>query len=554
MPHGTCYLWNPGVLWLNVISDALICLAYYAIPILLVAFFRQRRDLTFRWVFVAFATFILACGTTHAMGVWTVWHPTYRLDGIIKAITAIASFATAILLVPLLPGLVQLPSPSTLTALNKALAAEVEERKTLSAMLERRVGERTAELQQTADILARTNHELRQEIDRRMQLEDQLLQSQKMEAIGRLAGGIAHDFNNLLTVISGYNAMVAEETTSLPGTSVYVHEIGKAADRTAALTNQLLAFSRRQMTQPRIINLNHSVLHMEHLLGRLIGEDIRLTTHLDSALPMVEADPAQIEQVIMNLVVNARDAMPDGGELSIATRCVELNEDDVATHAGIGAGSYVQLSIADTGHGMNEATRVRIFEPFFTTKEIGKGTGLGLSIVYGIVKQNFGEISVSSQEGKGSTFTIYLPVASAAPEAEELSPAIAQPLRGSETVLVVEDEDAVRRLVHAMLTKRGYVVLECSDGPAAVELCRRHQGAIHILLTDVVMPEMSGPELAKRLAPLHPEMKVLYMSGYADNEVARRAVLQEDSAFIQKPFTVDTLQEKLRSVLRVDTV
>ena len=545
MPHGFCYLWNPPVLWLNVVGDGLITLSYYAIPFFLFAFFRRRRDISFRWVFAAFATFILACGTTHLMGVWTVWHGTYRLDGVIKAITALASLATAVLLVPLMPTLVQLPSPAQLRL------AEDELRR-LNQQLEKHVTDRTAELQHSADSLERTNRELVEEIERRKLLEEKLLQSQKMEAVGRLAGGVAHDFNNLLTVIAGYNDMVLAKPAEPLLVSAYAREVQDAAGRAAALVNQLLAFSRRQIIQPKIVDLNAVVRGMERLLRRVIREDIELLTEFDPALPKVKADPAQIDQIMMNLVVNARDAMPDGGKLAIRTAGVLADEEYSRNHGGIPVRRYAAISITDTGYGMTEETRRHAFEPFFTTKDVGQGSGLGLSIVYGIVKQNGGEVWLDTTEGKGTTFTIYFPEdreIAGEPTGVELSPSEAQGSSSAGTILVVEDEDKVRNLVSVVLQGQGYTVLESRDADEAARLCREHPGPLHLLLTDVIMPGMSGPDLAQQVRPLRPDMKVLYMSGYADSAIARHS-LAKDAPFLQKPFLPDVLNRKVRDLLR----
>ncbi len=387
------------------------------------------------------------------------------------------------------------------------------------------------------------------DVSDRKQLEEQLRLSQKMEAVGQLAGGIAHDFNNLLTVILGYNEMVINDVRNLPNVLDKAGEVQRAAQRAASLTKQLLAFSRRQILQPHVIDLNEVVRNMEKLLRRVIGEDIDFTVRLEPALAPVQADPSHIDQVIMNLIVNARDAMPTGGKLTVETANVSLDEEYAQIHAGIVPGPYVQLAISDTGHGMNEATQRRMFEPFFTTKELGKGTGLGLSIVYGIVKQSGGDIGVRSEEGKGTTFTIYLPAIPRDVDVESTKrPAVAL-RQGTEVILLVEDEANVSRLVRAMLARQGYTVLEARKVHEAVKICQDYHNPIHLLLTDVVMPEQSGPELAEELAKLRPEMKTLYMSGYADTANVRPGVLRPNTAFIQKPFISEELNKKVRDVL-----
>jgi PAS domain S-box-containing protein len=387
------------------------------------------------------------------------------------------------------------------------------------------------------------------DVSDRKQLEEQLRLSQKMEAVGQLAGGIAHDFNNLLTAILGYNEMVMEDVGNLPNVLGNAGEVQRAAERAASLTKQLLAFSRRQVLQPLVIDLNEVVRNMERLLRRVIGEDIDFAVRLEPALARVQADPSHIDQVIMNLVVNARDALPMGGKLTVETANVNLDEEYAQVHAGISPGSYVQLAVSDTGQGMNEETQRRIFEPFFTTKELGKGTGLGLSIVYGIVKQSGGDIGVYSQEGKGTTFKIYLPAITRDTAVESTERPAAASHGGAEVILLVEDEPHVRRLVRAMLAKQGYNVLETREVHEAIQICNDHHDPIHLLLTDVVMPERSGPELAEELARIHPEMRVLFMSGYADTPIFRHGVLRPNTAFIQKPFISEDLNKKVREVL-----
>jgi signal transduction histidine kinase/CheY-like chemotaxis protein len=387
-----------------------------------------------------------------------------------------------------------------------------------------------------------------EDVSERRALEEQLRQSQKMEAIGRLAGGIAHDFNNLLTVIKGYSELMLDELDSADPLGTEVDEIKKAADRAASLTRQLLAFSRQQVLAPKVLDLNSVVGNMDKLLRRLLGEDIDLFTVLEPGLGRVKADPGQVEQVIMNLAVNARDAMPQGGKLTIETSSVDLDENYARDHVSVKPGSYVMIAVSDTGMGMTEKVKSRIFEPFFTTKEIGKGTGLGLSTVYGIIKQSGGYIWVYSELGIGSTFKVYLPAIDA--PAEIPCGSSQQPVRrGSETVLLVEDEDGVRALMRQVLHKHGYNVLEARHGGEALLTCERHSGKIDLLLTDVVLEQMSGRELAERLLKVRPEMKVLYVSGYADDAIVHHGVLNAGTAFLQKPFTTEALARKIRYVL-----
>ena len=379
-------------------------------------------------------------------------------------------------------------------------------------------------------------------------LEEQFRQSQKMEAVGQLAGGIAHDFNNLLTAILGNTQLLLRDLP--PGDSKRgdVEEIRKASERAASLTRQLLAYSRRQMLQPEVLDLNVVVAEMDKMLRRLIGEHIALVTVLAPDLGRVRADPNQIEQVIVNLAVNARDAMPEGGKLTIETADVDLDEAFAQTHLGSVPGPYAMLAVTDSGVGMDASVRAHVFEPFFTTKEVGRGTGLGLATVYGIVKQSDGYISVYSEVGHGSSFKIYLPRI-AQPADAPVSPQRSGPARGTETVLVVEDEPAVLTLSRRALEAQGYVVLAASDAAAALRVVERHGGTIHMLVTDVVMPGLSGRELADRLVAQRPGIRVLYMSGYPGDAVVQHGGLPQGSAFLQKPFSPDTLARKVRDVL-----
>jgi PAS domain S-box-containing protein len=380
--------------------------------------------------------------------------------------------------------------------------------------------------------------------------EAQLRQAQKMEAVGRLAGGMAHDFNNLLTVIRGYSELLLGRLGPTDDMRKDMEEVKKAADRASGLTRQLLAFSRRQFIAAKVLDLNALVSNMDGMLRRLIGEDIvELSGELDSSLGAIKADPGQIEQVIMNLVVNARDAMPKGGRLTIETRNVTIGEEVRLDAVGVAPGSYVLLTVRDNGHGMDAETRSHLFEPFFTTKEKGKGTGLGLSTVYGIVKQSGGSIIVESTPGRGTTFRIYFPrVEQEIPGPTGAADTI-DPVRGRETILLIEDEPAVRGLVHETLRLHGYTVLAARHGIEALLASAKYVGPIHLILTDVVMPQMSGPEVAEKILTVRPGIKVLYMSGYPDHPVFDQGSVRRESGFLPKPFSPHVLVQKVREVL-----
>jgi len=394
------------------------------------------------------------------------------------------------------------------------------------------------------------------DITDRKQLEEQLRQAQKMEAVGRLAGGIAHDFNNLLMVIQGYADLLADRLPTGDPLHRNAEQIQMASQRATSLTRQLLAFSRKQMLAPKVLNIQTVVADMEKILRRLIGEDIQLETSSAADLGLVKADRSQIEQVIMNLAVNARDAMPQGGRLTIETGNVELDSTFTHPPAVLAPGQYVMLAVTDNGCGMDAETQAHIFEPFFTTKEKGKGTGLGLATVYGIVKQSGGYVWVYSEPARGTSFKIYLP------RIEEPQPGATRDRqmdrgslqRGSETILLVEDEKGVRELAREYLHMTGYTVIEAENGHTALELAAMHSGPIHLLMTDVVMPGISGRELAERVSHIRPGIKVLYMSGYTDQSVVHHGIIEDDAVLLQKPFTVTTLASKLRELLAVETV
>ena len=387
------------------------------------------------------------------------------------------------------------------------------------------------------------------DITRRQALEEQLRQAQKMEAVGRLAGGVAHDFNNLLTVITGYSQMQMEETQQ--GTSLYDHaqQVYEASQRAAALTRQLLAFSRQQVLQPQVVSLNTILESMQKMLSRLIGEDIRVRTVCCDEAALVRLDPAQIEQVILNLSINARDAMPKGGQLTLETTRVDLDETYTKDHPYVKPGTFMQLTVSDNGIGMDDKIKARIFEPFFTTKETGKGTGLGLSMVYGVVKQSGGHITVYSEPSIGTTFKLYFPVVEKTVEVREPKTAIAMQRRGEETILVVEDDQSLRELARSILANQGYKVFAAQNPEEVRDLCKKHGAAINLLLTDVIMPVMSGKEIALMCAEMIPALKVLYMSGYTSDVIMHHGVLDEGLAFLQKPFTPVSLTAKVREVL-----
>jgi two-component system cell cycle sensor histidine kinase/response regulator CckA len=421
-----------------------------------------------------------------------------------------------------------------------------------SDILIRKLEQKTLELEES-------NRSLQRDIAARKEAEaalhaaeEQLRQAQKMEAVGRLAGGIAHDFNNLLTVILSYANLIIDDLP--PGDPLRddVLEIRRAGERAADLTRQLLAFSRRQLHQPSVVDLRQVVLEMEKLLRRVLGEDIQLVVRDGRPQGRIHADASQIEQIVMNLAVNARDAMPLGGTLTLEFADVELDADYAGSHLGVAVGPYVMLAVTDTGTGIDAAAREHMFEPFFTTKDIGKGTGLGLSTVFGIVTASHGHIDVDTEDAIGSTFRIYFPRTDATEEPARPVYGTPETLRGTETILLVEDDEQVRELNRTILRRNGYHVLDAQDGAQAVLVSEAYEEDIHLLLTDVVMPQVGGRDLADRLLASRPNVRVLYVSGYTEDATLHLGVLEDDIAFLQKPVTPDTLLRKIREVLEPD--
>ena len=674
IPHGYCLLWNPSLLWLHAGSDAVIAAAYFVIPISLVRFARQRRDLPFNFVFICFGLFILFCGTSHLLSVYNVWVPNWWLSGIVKALTAVVSVATAALLVRLLPQAIALPSPTQLNvanarleSANEQLRTEASDRIAAQAALarahddaEEMVRRRTSELaeanarlrhgearyralvQAKSDIIWTTTadgtlvdvsewaaftglpeattvaslpdvlhpddaprmqtewaaaisrvepfsaqHRVRNRDGqwRQMQvhavpvldecgavrewvgshsditeqleaerqvlvMQEQLQQSQRMEAVGRLAGGIAHDFNNLLTVITGAGTLVLDDMPREHAWRRDVEDVVAAGTRAAALTAQLLAYSRKQVLQPRRLDVHAVLLDVHAMLRRLIGEHIAINISGRSGSWRVQADPNQLEQVILNLALNARDAMHDGGIITFETEQVRIEREYSAGHLGVTPGEYIMLAVSDTGVGMDDVTRAQIFEPFFTTKAVNAGTGLGLATVYGIIRQSGGHIYVYSEPGLGTTFKIYLPRI-AADIADDRPPSTAaQPVGGGgETILVVEDAADVREFVARVLTRSGYHVL-MADGPhTALTMLDGDPDCVDLLLSDVIMPGMNGRELADVVSARRPDIAVLFMSGYTDNAIVHHGVLDPRTNFVHKPFTPDQLLAEVRRTL-----
>ncbi|QPF86308.1 response regulator [Bradyrhizobium genosp. L] len=525
-PHGICLLWEPELIWLHVISDAIIAVSYFSIPFALAILVSKRRDFQFGWMAWPFATFILACGLTHVFSIYTLWVPIYGIEGLLKALTAIASIFTAVLLWPLIPRILAIPTEQQLREAHVALAEEGRQRQRSEFLLQRF---REAEA-----------------------YESKIRQAQKMEAVGQLTGGIAHDFNNILTVITGTIDILADAVTHNRQLTEITGLIRDAADRGASLTRHLLAFARKQPLQPTDVDVNALMVDTIELLQPTIGDHVDIEFHPALTLPRALVDSNQLATAVINLALNARDAMPKGGRLRIETRIAELKPADVQGHDGLVAGDYVAIALIDNGQGIAEADLTKVFEPFFTTKEVGKGTGLGLSMVYGFVKQSNGHITLDSEIDRGTRVTLYLP--RGAVNAQPVVLPRRQPeLRGArEIVLIVEDDRLVRAYVLTQIESLGYTTLSASNGPEALALL--DSGVpVDLLFTDVIMPgAMNGRELATEARRRRPALRVLFTSGYTENAIDHDGRLDEGVLFLAKPYSRADLASMLRVALRED--
>ncbi|MET4804169.1 ATP-binding protein [Bradyrhizobium sp. LB11.1] len=642
-PHGICLLWEPELIWLHVASDAIIAAAYFSIPFALTILVTKRRDLQFGWVYWAFAIFIMACGLTHVLSIYTLWVPVYGIEGLVKAATAVASIFTATALWPLLPKILTIPSPFELQKVQAAL--EEEEIKSRDAtLLLRQVGDaqramresvaRLTAVVETAvdgvilfDAQARIllfnpacerlfgylanevmnldigmlmsdkerpsslGHAPRfatgetvglrkdgssfpmdlsvgqawqdgeliyvgivHDLTARKLTEQQLQQAQKMETVGQLSGGIAHDFNNLLTVIIGNAELLSEQLKAQPDLRQFADDICESGERGAELTQRLLAFSRRQLLQPKAIDCRELLGSMLKLLKRTLRENIEIKTAFGPDTIQAFADRAQLESAVLNLALNAQDAMPSGGHLTLSTELAGIDQDYRALHPEVASGAYALISITDDGEGMTPEVIERAFEPFFTTKEVGKGSGLGLSMVYGFAKQSDGHVSIYSEQGLGTTVRIYLPRAGGGQspadvlESEEAAP------RGHETILIAEDDPFVRSSVILRVEALGYRVVAAVNGQEALQRLRTDAG-IDMLFTDIVMPGgMSGWELADQARRIRPGLPVLFTSGYALETLVEQGRAQAQAVVLTKPYRKAELAQRLRDAFAAVTV
>jgi signal transduction histidine kinase len=524
-PHGICLLWEPELIWLHVLSDAVIAASYFSIPFALAILVSKRRDFQFGWIAWAFAAFILACGLTHVFSIYTLWVPVYGVEGLVKAATALASIVTAVMLWPLIPRILAIPSREQLRAAYVALEQEEQQRRASESLLQR-----FREMEAT---------------------ETQIRQAQKMEAIGQLTGGIAHDFNNILTVITGTVEILAEAVADRPQLAEITKLMADAASRGAALTQHLLAFARKQPLQPVDVDINKLMPDIIELLKPAIGGLVKIDFAPGRKAAVALVDPNQLTTAILNLAINARDAMPGGGNLTIGTGSAELSEEEVAHYDGLAPGDYVTISLADTGHGIAEEDLKKVFEPFFTTKDVGKGTGLGLSMVYGLVKQSNGHITIESRLGRGTTVRLYLPRAHGVSKhpAEQSTPET--PQGGQGTILVVEDDPLVRSYVVSQIQSLGYATMAAANGQEALAVLQGPE-EIDLLFTDVIMPgAMNGRDLSIEALKLRPALKVLFTSGYTENAIDRDGKLDPDVLLLAKPYSRADLARMIRLALLV---
>lgn len=518
-PHGYCLLWQPELLWTHILADATIAAAYFSIPIALVLLVRRRRDLEFGWVFWCFATFIMACGLTHVMGIWTLYQGVYGLEAVVKVLTALASIATALALWPLLPKAVALPSPARLQAANAELAALVHER---DAALE----------------------QLRGQIAQRERAEEALMQSQKLEAVGHLTGGIAHDFNNLLQALAGNLELIARRPAQQDDVVRWSANALDAVARGRSLTGQLLAFSRRQKLDIATVRVAELIGGMRDLIDKAVAP--LSTARIESIDPHwnVEADPIQLELAILNVAINARDAMPGGGVVTIAAeQATGQPTPDLAP------GDYVALTIADTGTGMTPEVAARALEPFFTTKEVGKGTGMGLSMVFGVLRQSNGSLRIDSAPGKGARITLFLRMSTREPERDPTDDAAgdAQLRLDGRRIALIDDDADVRGALAALLTTAGATVSEAVDGPSGLALARSVQP--DLILVDFAMPGMSGGEVVRQLRAQGVQVPILMITGFADS--AALDTIEGGVAVLRKPFESVELLRRLADLLGV---
>ncbi|WP_404712118.1 response regulator [Sphingomonas sp. MMS24-J13] len=512
-PHGYCLLWQPELIWTHVIADLLIATAYFSIPLALISLVRRRQDIEFGGVLWLFALFICACGSTHVMAVWNLWHGDYGAEALIKAVTAAASVPTAILLWPLIPKALAIPSPSQLQLANAELAATVRERDRALANL-------------TGEILQRETAEAA------------LVQAQKIEAIGLLTGGIAHDFNNLLQAISGNLDLIRRRSDAPDRVAHWAENAMKGVARGTRLTGQLLSFSRTQRLELKAIDLHQLLAGMGSLIQSSVGPKTELITFLDPQPCVALADQTQLELALLNLTINARDAMPDGGRLIVSTRIVSIERDE-----DLEPGDYCEIAVADNGAGMSEEVLERALEPFYTTKGLGRGTGLGLSTVFGMARQSGGTLRMTSQPGKGTTVTILLRRAGSADlpadgESEISTIGLPRAPRHGIEVMVVDDDDDVRRVMTETLRGLGYAAPAYASGASALRALRERKP--ELLVLDFAMPDMDGAEVARQARELQPNLDIIFISGYADS-AKLDAVMDDPSALLRKPFDVADL-------------